>query len=235
LALVERAGAVVIACGLALDVRFITALSIVPLAAALSSRVLYSHAAYTIAVYESTLTVLQLGLLAAACALLAPRLAERWARHVRIIGQLAFIWVNVAFWVGSLWGDVVGTYLWGPRLEDFMAADQTGKARDMGAAMEAFREAEAAFRESALVISVDVYSLVWAALILAVGAWAASTGRRPVFNTAVTFGAIHLYTQWFERLEATPGMVTLAGLIAIAAAYAIWRINLWLRDRAAAA
>ncbi len=86
--------------------------------------------------------------------------------------------------------------------------------------------------ERATVISSDAFALVWALVILGVGLWAAMGARRAVFNTAVTFGAIHLYTQYFERLEASPGTVVIAGLIAIALAYGSWRLNGWLRARA---
>jgi len=37
-----------------------------------------------------------------------------------------------------------------------------------------------------------------------VGIWGAYENRRWVVNSAVTFGAIHFYTQWFERLGAQP-------------------------------
>lgn len=54
---------------------------------------------------------------------------------------------------------------------------------------------------------------------------AARTGRRGAFNTAVTFGAIHLYSLYFERLQASAGMVPGAGLIAIAIAWGAWLAN----------
>jgi hypothetical protein len=49
--------------------------------------------------------------------------------------------------------------------------------------------------------------------------------RRGAVNMAATVGGIHLYTQWFERLRATPEMVTAAGIIAVAIAFALWRYN----------
>jgi hypothetical protein len=42
---------------------------------------------------------------------------------------------------------------------------------------------------------------------------------------AATFGGIHFYTQWFERLRAAPEMVIAAGIIAVAIAFALWRYN----------
>ena len=108
------AGFVAIACGLLLDVRFVTALSIVALASALSSRTFYGHASYGIAIYEVSLTIIQMSLIALLCLFLSQRMSERIARHSRLLGQMALIWINMAFWIGSIWGDVVGFHLWGP-------------------------------------------------------------------------------------------------------------------------
>ncbi|MBW7997806.1 MAG: hypothetical protein FVQ81_14790 [Candidatus Glassbacteria bacterium] len=69
------------------------------------------------------------------------------------------------------------------------------------------------------------FAAIWALGILAVGAWSAFTARRAVLNIAVTFGAIHFYTQYFERFEATPEAITIAGVIAILAAWALWAFN----------
>ena len=35
-------------------------------------------------------------------------------------------------------------------------------------------------------------------------AWAVKANRRWVINLVAVFGAIHFYTQWFERLGADP-------------------------------
>ncbi|TDE41182.1 hypothetical protein [Antarcticimicrobium sediminis] len=227
--LYHYAAAVLILCGVALDIRLVTALSIPMLAVALSSRSFYQTGMYGLAIYESTLTVLQMALLAGACLWLISSQSERIGRHATILGRLAFIWMNMAFWIGSLWGDQVGYYLWGPRWSDF-SADPSWRAD--ASAVEAYDAAKAAFQSHVLVISSDAYALVWALVILGVGLWAAMAARRAVFNTAVTFGAIHLYTQYFERLEAEPGTIVVAGLIAIALAYGAWRLNAWIRDRA---
>jgi iron complex transport system permease protein len=65
----------------------------------------------------------------------------------------------------------------------------------------------------------------WALALLAAGAWGAKNGRRFMVNTAATFGAIHLYTQWFERLGADPLSVMLAGVATIAIGLGLWRYN----------
>jgi hypothetical protein len=220
------AGAIAIACGIILDVRIVTAAAIVPLAVSLSSRTFYAHATYSVAIYEVTLTILQMSLFAALALAASLRFKERIARHARTLGQLALIWINMAFWIGSLWGDVVGFYLWGPRWEEVTAG-----IGDSGSEYDAWRTAVDAFEAQALAIPADAFAAVWALGILAVGAWGAVTGRRAVFNIAVTFGAIHFYTQYFERLETTPEAITMAGVIAILAAWALWALNRRLARR----
>ena len=86
-------------------------------------------------------------------------------------------------------------------------------------------EALQAWKAQAFFISRDVFSVVWALALAGVGAWAAMHGRRGAVNMAATFGGIHFYTQWFERLSATPEMVIAAGVIAVAIAFALWRYN----------
>jgi len=86
-------------------------------------------------------------------------------------------------------------------------------------------EALQAWKAQAFFISRDVFSVVWALALAGVGAWAAMHGRRGAVNMAATFGEIHFYTQWFERLSATPEMVIAAGVIAVAIAFALWQYN----------
>jgi hypothetical protein len=67
--------------------------------------------------------------------------------------------------------------------------------------------------------------LGWAALLIGVGMWAARVNRRWVVNLAAVFGAIHFYTQWFERLGAQPLAIILAGLVTVLIAVLLWRYN----------
>lgn len=65
----------------------------------------------------------------------------------------------------------------------------------------------------------------WAFILLASGIWGAKHGLRWLVNLAATFGAIHLYTQWFEHFHATPASIIVAGLFTIAVAYALISYN----------
>ena len=214
------AGFVAIACGLLLDVRFVTALSIVALASALSSRTFYGHASYGIAIYEVSLTIIQMSLIALLCLFLSQRMSERIARHSRLLGQMALIWINMAFWIGSIWGDVVGFHLWGPTWTEV-----TEGITDFHEKAAAWRLAAKSFEDASLVIHADVFAVGWAVGLLGIGSWGALTTRRAVLNIVVTFAAIHFYTQYFERLESTPEAFVIAGVIAILAAWGIWAFN----------
>jgi len=80
-----------------------------------------------------------------------------------------------------------------------------------------------------LVIPDSVFIIGWALALIGVGIWAARANRRWVVNLAAIFGAIHFYTQWFERLGAEPIAILVAGLIALGIALGLWRLNksLW--------
>ena len=75
-----------------------------------------------------------------------------------------------------------------------------------------------------------VYVILWAAALIAIGVWAARENRRWVVNIAAVFGAIHFYTQWFERLGADPLTVLLAGILALGFAIGLWHFNRTLFD-----
>lgn len=80
-----------------------------------------------------------------------------------------------------------------------------------------------------------VFVIGWAAALLGIGIWAARANRRFVVNTAAAFGAIHFYTQWFERLGAAPLTIALAGVLVVAVAVVLWRYNTPARRAEAAA
>lgn len=70
-----------------------------------------------------------------------------------------------------------------------------------------------------------LFIFAWAVGIVAIGIWGARTNNRWLVNTAATFGAIHLYTQWFEHIGATPVSVIVAGVALIVIAYALITYN----------
>jgi hypothetical protein len=70
-----------------------------------------------------------------------------------------------------------------------------------------------------------IFSILWVVAIVGAGSWAARANRPWVLNLAAVFGAIHFYTQWFERLGATPLSVLVAGVVTLGSAVALWKYN----------
>ena len=52
-----------------------------------------------------------------------------------------------------------------------------------------------------------------------------------MYNAALTFAAIHAYTQFFESFWDQPLAYVIGGLTAIPLAWGMWRLNHWLVAR----
>lgn len=178
---------------------FLMALVPLALAGALGSSTDYSHAAYMLIIGEPTITIVAFSLLAAIAYFLSQRLGPAYERLAIVFARTSLLLVNFGFWVGSLWGDHPG---------------------------ESWVHGES-YSGSGTGLHIPDYAFViaWAVLLLSVGIWGAWADRRWVVNTAAAFGAIHFYTQWFERLGAQPWAVIVAGLTVVAVAVALWRYN----------
>lgn len=202
------------------DVRLVTALAIVPFAQMLSTGTSYFHAAYVFMSPEPTLSILQMSVLMAVMIWLGSGVEERTARHSRILATIGFVVANLCALVGSLWGDVVGQTMWGP-----------GYDGSSDLSYEQYDAARQAFEANALVISANVYSILWAVALVAIIAWAAQSHRRALFNAGITFAAIHAYTQMFESFADEPLAYVIGGFAAIPLAWGMWRLNHWLATR----
>lgn len=207
--------AVIFSAGLLIDVRFISALAIAPFAQMLETGGLYWNAAYVFYSPETTLSIVQMGLAMAICVAVSGVLTDRFRRHTHMFGIMAFIVANLCFLVGSIWGDTVGQTIWGPGTSSWR---YEGSYDDFQTAVEAFEA-------RTLVISEHLYSVIWAVLLIVAAFWASHTNRRGVFNTAITFGAIHAYTQAFESFYDEPLAYVVGGLAAIPLAWGMWRLN----------
>ncbi|MEM6322392.1 MAG: hypothetical protein AAF748_01840 [Pseudomonadota bacterium] len=209
--------AALVVFGWLLDVRLVTALAIAPFAQALDTGTSYFHAAYVFYSPESTLSILQMSVAVVLGLWIAHRSSERIARHSRIFATMAFIVANLCALVGSLWGDWVGQTVWGP--------GRYWSVRDQFDGIADWQAASNAFKETALFISADTYAIVWGIVLAAIIARAAWRANRGLFNAAITFGAIHGYTQMFESFFDAPGAYVLAGFSAVALAWIVWTIN----------
>lgn len=207
---------ILLGAGWFLDLRLITALAIVPFAQVLHTGTDYFHAVFVFYSPEPTLSILQMALGMGLAFWLVQIRPERDARHAGIFAVMAFIVANLCFLVGSLWGDVVGDTLALWRVYD-RGAD--------GFSWSAAEEARRAYEARALVIPESVFAVVWALVLAACAISAARMLHRGLFNTALTFGAIHAYTQVFESFGDQPLAWIIGGLAAIPLAWGIWRLN----------
>ena len=178
----------------------LTALAVLAASACLGARTGYSHAMYSLAIFEPTLTILLFGALAFVAYHVSKRLPADYERIALTASRTSIVLVNFGFWIGSLWGDPL-MLLRGLNGDDVRASSLH------------------------IVVPDWVFSVVWALALIAAGIWAASVNRRWLVNIAAAFGAIHLYTQWFERLGATPASVLLGGVVMLAIALALWAFN----------
>ena len=206
--------------GWATDVRFVTALAIVPFGQMLSAGTSYFHAVYVFMSPEPTLSILQMSALIAIMVWVGSRVEERTGRHTRILATMGFVVANLCALVGSLWGDVVGQTIWGP------GYDWTSEM-----SYEQFEAARQGFEAKTLVLSANAYSIMWALVLIGMVAWAAQTNRRALFNAGVTFAAIHAYTQVFESFADEPLAYVIGGFAAIPLAWGMWRLNHWMAHR----
>jgi hypothetical protein len=160
----------------------------------------YWHATYELSITEPTLTILLFSLLALVTYHLSKRLPPDYERLALMAARTSVFLVNFGFWVGSLWGD---------RL-DWTLAGRDGAANPDAAATA---------------LPPWLFAVGWAVALIGTGIWATHAGRRWVVNVAAVFGAIHFYTQWFDKLGASPPSFLLGGLLLLAFALGFCKFN----------
>lgn len=178
----------------------LTALAVLAASACLGARTGYGHATYSLAIFEPTLTIVLFSALAFATYQASKRLPADYERIALMASRTSIVLVNFGFWIGSLWGDPL-----------MLLRGMNGKP-------------SSAFLNDTIIPDA-AFSIGWALALIAAGVWAARANRRWLVNVAAGFGAIHFYTQWFERLGATPLSVLLGGVVMLAIALALWTFN----------
>jgi iron complex transport system permease protein len=182
------------------------ALAVLAASACLGARAGYSHARYSLAIFEPTLTVVLFSAVALIAYQASQRLSAEYERLAITAARTSLLLINFGFWIGSLWGDPLMLM------------------RSMNT-----RDASLAFMTKT-VIPATAFSILWAVALLGAGIWAVRVNRRWLVNLVAVFAGIHFYTQWFERLGATPLSVLLGGLVMLASAFALWMLNRRLPD-----
>lgn len=173
---------------------FLGALGVVALGAVFGSGTGYWHASYALFVEEPTLTIAVFGLLAAGIYRLRSHVPEIWSNLTTVAARTSLILVHFAFWVGSLWGDVLGGTRW--------TYEDTG--------------------ETGLQLAPWIFATGWAGLSLALAIASRRGGFLSV--SAIVFLAIHGYTQYFETFGAEPLSLLIAGLLLVGLAIGAARL-----------
>ncbi len=173
------------------------ALSVLALSSVLGARTGYFHASYFLGIKEPTLTIVAFSLITLAAYQISLFVSSAYERLALMAARVSILLVNFGFWIGSLWGD---------RLEQFSGL--LGRAK-----------------ENVLTIPRIAFVVGWAAALILFAVWAMANDRRWVVNVCAVFGAIHFYTQFFERLGPNPLAILLGGVSALGIAIAIWQFN----------
>ena len=176
------------------------ALAVLAASACLGARTGYSDALYSLAIFEPTLTVVLFSALALIAYQASQRLPADYERLAITAARTSLLLINFGFWIGSLWGDPL-----------MLLHSMTAK--------------DASLDMTKTVIPATVFSILWAVVLLGAGIWAVQVNRRWLVNLVALFAGIHFYTQWFERLGATPLSVLLGGVVMLASAFALWMFN----------
>lgn len=87
---------------------FLAALGVLALGAVFGTGTGYWHASYALFVEEPLITIGVFGALSAGLYRLRGEVPATWAGVVTVAARTALILVHFGFWVGSLWGDVLG-------------------------------------------------------------------------------------------------------------------------------
>jgi hypothetical protein len=177
------------------------ALAVLAASACLGARTGYSHASYSLAIFEPTLTVVVFSMVALIAYRASRRLPAEYARLAITAARTSLLLINFGFWIGSLWGDP-------------LMLIRSLAAKDVSSTLM-----------TKPVIPAMAFSVMWAVALLGAGFWAVRANRRWLVNLVAVFSGIHFYTQWFERLGATPLSVLLGGLVMLASALALWWFN----------
>ncbi len=159
------------------------ALSILALSSVLGARTGYFHASYFLGIKEPTLTIIVFSLIALVAYQVSLFVGAAYERLALMAARVSILLVNFGFWIASLWGD---------RLEQ--VSSLLGRTK-----------------ENIIFIPRVYFVIGWALALIAFAVWAMRNDRRWVVNVCAVFGAIHFYTQFFERLGPNPLAILLGG------------------------
>jgi iron complex transport system permease protein len=173
------------------------ALAVMALSSVLGARTGYFHASYFLGIKEPTLTIIAFSLITLAAYQVSLFVGAAYERLALMAARVSILLVNFGFWIGSLWGDRI------EQLSSLLGRAETNP----------------------IFIPRIAFVIGWALALIAFAVWAMANDRRWVVNVCAVFGAIHFYTQFFERLGPNPLAILLGGVSALGIAIAIWQFN----------
>jgi hypothetical protein len=177
--------------------------AVLALASCFGARAGYWHATYALAIYEPTVTIVVFSALAWIAYMVSHKLRADYERVAITASRTSVFLVNFGFWIGSLWGDRMF-------LVRSLVYNDTNVSAGVGTHLQ---------------ISPWTFIVGWAVALLAVAIWGVKAGRRWVVNVAAVFGAIHFYTQWFEKLGPSPISFFIGGVLMLVFALGLWQFN----------
>lgn len=164
----------------------------------------YGHAMYAFWTKKPLLTILVFTAFAGLVWWLAQQMKSEKRRLLEIAARTAVFMVMLGFWIGSLWGD-----------RTFATFNSHS------------------YQYEGLILSRGLFSITWALALAAAIWWGWKNNRRWLVNTAAVFAGIHFYTQMFEYFRFNPTSLLAGGLLALAFALGLVRLNRTMEEHVA--
>ena len=173
--------------------KFLAGLFPLALAQLIGASTFYSHASYYLSIREPSLAILIFSVIAGATYFASTKLRGIYDDLCTIIARVSLFIVNMAFWIGSLWGDKIG------------------------------KKFNYRYDPTDLHIDEMVFTIGWFLALLIAIAWGTHRGLGYVVNLSIVFLGIHAYTQYFEFVGLNPIGMLVGGIMIFATAMIWWK------------
>lgn len=195
---------------------FLSAMSAITLAAVFGGLVgygFYGAGSYSLGLESRSLAIVVFIILGTLAYQWSKRLKSGNERLAVVFARISLVIVNIAFWIGSLFGDQIGEIDYSKPDFDYSILDG------------AYTSFLPTLVDTAVFVSSDFFAVLWAVAIVLTGVWAVRANSTFTLNTVATFAAIHFYSQWFERFGAEAWSLLTAGGIAVLIGVGLSLIN----------
>lgn len=195
---------------------FLSALSALTLAAVFGGAVgygFYGSGSYSLGFESRSLALVAFIILGMLAYQWSKRLKSGNERLAVVFARMSLVIVNIAFWIGSLFGDQIGEIDYSKPDFDYSVLDGV------------YDKFLPTWVEGVLFVSPDFFAVFWAVAIVLTGVWAVRANSTFTLNTVATFAAIHFYSQWFERFGAEAWSLLVAGGIAVLIGFGLSFVN----------